>query len=79
MNRRLDSESRQPGMQGNRLCFNCGARLSPDGNCACRPTLSDRARVVGEMRRQEREQIEQAERQIHHLEILIRRLDRRLP
>jgi hypothetical protein len=81
MNRRLNSEGKQPGMQANRHCADCGALLPPDGHercIECRPALSHQARAVGAVRRQEREQIEKAERQITSLQSLIRKMYRRL-
>jgi predicted amidophosphoribosyltransferase len=79
--KRLLSETKIPGMQSNRCCSGCGALLQEwdDGRCSeCRPRLSDEARAVGVARRREREEIEQAERQIVSLDHLIRRLYRRL-
>jgi hypothetical protein len=45
---------------------------------AGRPELSDEARTIGEARRREREEVERADRQIENLEILIRKVCRRI-
>ena len=79
--RRLQSESKLPGMQATRHCPGCGARMPADGNVRCihcLPALSREAREVGEARRHEREEIAKAERQIENLTILIKRMKRRL-
>jgi len=81
MVRRLESESKLPGMQCTRRCSNCGAPLPIDGNerCDdCQPILSDEARAVGEARRREREQIEEVERQFENVSRLINKIYRSL-
>jgi len=81
MRQRLESESRLPGMHGNRQCLACGERLEIhefERCTTCRPALSAQARATGETRRREREEIEQAERQIGNLQGLLRKLNRRL-
>jgi hypothetical protein len=68
-------------MHGSRHCPDCGELLPPDGHerCIwCRPILSSQAQAVGAEKRREREQIENADRQIEHLEALIRKINRRL-
>jgi hypothetical protein len=68
-------------MQRSRHCPGCGELLPADGNMRCihcLPALSRQARLVGEARRREMEEIAKAERQVENLEILIRRINRRL-
>jgi predicted amidophosphoribosyltransferase len=68
-------------MQSSRRCSACGAPLSVDGNerCTqCRPALSRQAQLVGVARRRERQAIEQVERDIGNLEMLLRRINRNL-
>jgi hypothetical protein len=79
--RRVQSESKQPGMQASRHCPDCGDLLPPDGRercMTCRPVLSQHARDVGDVRRREREEIEAAERQIRNAQMLINKINRRL-
>jgi len=63
--RRVASESREPGM-----------RLARSDDV--RPELSDQARTAGEVRRRERAEIKEADRQIKNLEGLFNKLKRRL-
>ena len=58
--KRLESESRLPGMK---------ASVHYE-----RPELSDKARIAGEIRRQEREQDEEADRKIKNLGKLINKI-----
>jgi len=62
--RRVESESRQPGMRATRQW------RGP-------PALSKEARAIGEVRRREREEMERADRQIENLEALIKKLTRK--
>jgi uncharacterized Zn finger protein (UPF0148 family) len=68
-------------MQSGRHCADCGTPLPPDGHelcIECRPTLSRKARAAGEVQRHQRQEIEKAERQIENVEILIKKMRRRL-
>jgi hypothetical protein len=74
---RLKSESRQPGMQGHRLCSICGMPLDPlDGiRCMdCRPRLSDAAHAAT----RKRKELENADREVESLHRLITRVERRI-
>jgi hypothetical protein len=63
--KRIQSESRQPGMQSVRQWDN-------------RPELSRYARAAGELRRAETEEIRKAELQLENLALLIRKVNRRI-
>ena len=66
-------------MKGGRHCIDCGEPLEVHEfeRCTmCAPTLSARAKAIGEMRRSERLELEQAERSIQNVEGLIRKLQR---
>ena len=63
MTRRLNSESKLPGMTATREW------VSPDN-------LSEEARRIGKLRRLRDEEIRNAERQIENIEGLIRTVDR---
>lgn len=79
--RRLDSESRLPGMRSQRRCIECNEPLEffEFDRCSfCLPALSEHARAVGAARRHEREQVERAKRNIKNVEGLMRKLMRRL-
>jgi hypothetical protein len=79
--RQLQSESRRPGMQGNRRCRNCGGPLALDGGelCVdCRPAITDAAREAGAARRRELKEIADAETQVDNLRILINKVERRI-
>jgi len=79
--RRLDSESKQPGMASTRRCISCGEPLPADGSercSACLPTLSEEARAIGEARRRELEEFANLERQLDNVSNLIRKIQRRL-
>lgn len=64
---RLKSESRQPGM------------TATNHYKTERPELSIKAQRLGLMRRVARREIEEAQRRIHNLEKLLRRIQRSLP
>lgn len=79
--RRVQSESRQPGMHGGRHCLECGETLEVhefERCTTCRPGLSERARAAGEVRKRELQEIAEAERQIENLQGLIKKLHRRV-
>jgi hypothetical protein len=79
--RRLKSETRQPGMSSMRRCCICAGPLLTDGDVRCidcRPALSDEARLVGNTRRRELEELTNVERQLENAETLLRKLYRRL-
>lgn len=76
MIKRVGSEVRVPGMVSTRQC-RCGALLADgDGErCTeCRPCLSMEAQAASAHRRQQLHEIEQAEREIENLGVLIKRL-----
>jgi hypothetical protein len=77
--KRVSSESRLPGMTSNRRC-QCGTLLTGDGEqCIdCRPTLSARAREIGDLKRLREEEVRNAQRQIESLDNLLRKLKRRI-
>jgi hypothetical protein len=68
-------------MLGIRRCFNCGEPLADYENdrCfACVPVLSEHARAVGEVRRREREELNNADRQLDNVNALISKMFRSL-
>jgi|KBSMisStandDraft_5_1062788.scaffolds.fasta_scaffold02120_15 hypothetical protein len=70
-----------PGMSSNRRCEECGDLLDVNDGalCAsCRPQLSPSAQRAAAQRREWREHIEQLERDAAHLEVTIRKVERRL-
>lgn len=69
------------GQESTRRCNECGELLAIDDGelCAqCRPQLSLRAQAVGELRRRQRDDLAARERAVSELEILIRRLDKKV-
>ena len=70
-----------PGMTSNRRCEQCGERLEVDDGAlcqVCRPQLSQRARVAEAARRIRQEELEALERDAQHLEMVIRKVERRV-
>lgn len=79
--RRVQSESKLPGMVSHRRCGKCGAPLliSDSEHCIhCMPRLSNKARAVGEARRLAREELERVNREIENVKGLMTQICRRL-
>lgn len=77
----LRSESKLPGMHSNRHCLKCAELLAIDDGelCSeCRPHLSEAARAASELRRAELEAIAKLESAIDNLDMLVRKVNRKL-